>query len=218
MRLNFTLSQNKDAIPFNYQNALLSRLHSWLGQNEHHDAISLYSFGNIFGRYELNGGLKFPKGANWFLSFWDSRIGKEVIDKIMKDPAFIYGMEIKSVEIQNDPNFGDNYKFWLSSPVLIRKYTEDGKCIHLTYKDSEADEYLTATMKRKLQQADLNDDVKVSFDKTYAKAKTKLIDINGIKNRASLCPVIIKGDPKSLQFAWNVGVGHSSGSGFGGLC
>ena len=45
----------------------------------------------------------------------------------------------------------------------------------------------------------------------------KLVDIKGIKHRASLCPVVIEGDPVAISFAWNVGAGHLTGSCFGAL-
>ena len=41
--------------------------------------------------------------------------------------------------------------------------------------------------------------------------------INGIKNKASICPVIVKGTSEQIAFAWNVGVGNSTGIGFGAL-
>lgn len=59
--------------------------------------------------------------------------------------------------------------------------------------------------------------MKVSFDKNYFNPKTKLVRINGIDSRANFCPVIIEGNPEAIRFAWNVGVGHSTGCGFGAI-
>jgi len=68
-----------------------------------------------------------------------------------------------------------------------------------------------------LDSVNLPTNVKVSFDKNYLNPKTKLVNIKNIKNRANFCPIIIEGDPEAIKFAWNVGVGHSTGSCFGAL-
>ncbi len=102
-------------------------------------------------------------------------------------------------------------------PIFIRKYDENKKAVHLTYKSEKVDDYLNETLKRKLEKAELKLKLNVSFDKNYHSPKTKLVRINGINNRASFCPVILDGEPEAIQFAWNVGIGHSTGSGFGAL-
>ncbi len=73
-------------------------------------------------------------------------------------------------------------------------------------------------MNKKTRAAGIDGDVKVYFDPDYLNPKTKLVEINGIKNRSTMCPVIIEGTPENILFAWNVGVGHSTGCGFGALC
>ena len=57
----------------------------------------------------------------------------------------------------------------------------------------------------------------ISFDLTYAKKKIKFINYRGIRNKANLCPVYIKGKPETKAFAWNVGIGNSTGIGFGSI-
>jgi hypothetical protein len=44
MRLHIQLSKNTTIVPFNYQEQQVSKLHYWLGKNEIHDKLSLYSF------------------------------------------------------------------------------------------------------------------------------------------------------------------------------
>ena len=84
------------------------------------------------------------------------------------------------------------------------------KAEHLIYSNSESDYYLTETLKSKLKAVGLNYEVNIKFDRNYEKAKTKMVNLSGIHNRASFCPVIIEGDPEAIKFAWNVGVGHSN--------
>jgi CRISPR-associated endoribonuclease Cas6 len=44
-----------------------------------------------------------------------------------------------------------------------------------------------------------------------------MIIYKGIANKANWCPVIIKGRPETKLFAWNVGLGNSTGIGFGAI-
>ena len=217
MRLHFYLTSNTESVPFDYQHYLIGSFHKWMGWNEIHDEISLYSLSWLQGGKMIKDGFDFPNGARWFVSFWDEEIGKQLIMSAMKDPAVCCGMKVKEIQMQDTPQFGSRERFIASSPVFIRKYDENKKAKHLTYKDKETDYYLTETLKKKLQSAKLDYDIKVSFDRSYFKSKTKLVKINEIKSKANFCPVIIEGDPEAIRFAWNVGVGHSTGSGFGAL-
>ena len=216
MRLYFELTKNTQLIPFDYQYQLMGVLHKWLGNNDVHNGISLYSFGWLKGRCSINKGLNFGEGATWFISFHDLSIGKIIISNVMDNPDAFYGMKVNSIQIQDDLEFRDEERFFVSSPVLIRKY-EDNKAIHLTYKDEEADQLLTQTLTRKLALAEINAKAEIKFDRSYNNAKTKLITIKETNNKASLCPVIISGDPIAIKFARNVGIGHLTGCGFGAV-
>jgi len=57
----------------------------------------------------------------------------------------------------------------------------------------------------------------IRFESSYAKAGTKKVTYNGIENRASWCPAIIEGNAETKLFAWNVGLGNSTGIGFGAI-
>ncbi len=217
MRLHFNLTSNTETVPFDYQHFLIGTFHKWMGWNKIHDEISLYSLSWLQGGKMVNDGFSFPNGAKWFISFWDEEVGKQLIMSAMKEPDVCCGMKVKEIQIQENPNFSGREKFITASPILIRKYDENRNAKHLTTKDEEADYLLTETLKKKLKTANQNYDVKVSFDKNYFNPKTKLVKINGIENRANFCPVIIEGDPEAVKFAWNVGIGHSTGCGFGAL-
>ncbi len=217
MRLHFLLTPNKTVVPFDYQHFLVGTFHKWMGWNEMHDEISLYSLSWLQGGKAIKDGLEFPNGARWFVGFWDEDIGKQLIMKAMKDPEVCCGMFVKEIQMQDDPTFSGKERFIVSSPVLIRKYDDKRKAIHLTFKDEDAETYLTETLKKKLNKASITANIKVSFDKNYYNPKTKLVRINNINNRANFCPVIVEGDAEAVKFAWNVGIGHSTGCGFGAL-
>ena len=217
MRLHFSLTPNTETVPFDYQHFLTGVFHKWMGWNSLHDEISLYSLGWLQNGKMVKNGFNFKDGAKWFVSFWDEEIGKQLIMNAVKEPDVFCGMKVKEIQIQETPQFGKKEVFKAASPIFIRKYDDKNKAIHITSKDKEADFYLTETLKKKMKKAGLDYDIKVSFDKNYINPKTKLVTIKNIANRANICPVIIEGNAEAIKFAWNVGVGHSTGSGFGAL-
>ncbi|MBN2733138.1 MAG: CRISPR-associated endoribonuclease Cas6 [Balneolaceae bacterium] len=220
MRLHLKLTPNTESIPFNYQHQLTGALHKWLGQNDLHDKISLYSFSWLRGDVDsVENGLNFPNGARWFISFWEKEYTSDLIQGIVDQPSVAYGIEVDEVKIVRSPDFKEKWRFKVSSPVLVRRNRNDLSREHLTYNDNEVDKYLKRTLNRKLKEADIqHDDFRISFDKSYSGARTKLIDIKGTKLKVNLCPILMEGDPQAIEFAWNVGIGELTGSGFGALC
>ena len=49
MRLHFKLSSNTQEVPYDYQHKLVGTFHKWMGLNDIHNEISLYSFGWLKG-------------------------------------------------------------------------------------------------------------------------------------------------------------------------
>lgn len=217
MKLSLQLSPSKETIPFDNQYLLMKRLHHWLGSNDLHDELSLYSFSWLQGGRANRQGLHFPSGSSWQIGFWDKKAAKRLISTIRQTPEVIGGMEVQEIQLLADLECESSCVFKVASPVLAKSF--DGSGIkHWIYEDKEADQVMTTTLKSKLRKAGLAEDgVSVSFDRTYQRAKTQLVDIKRIKNRASMCPVKVTGSPEQIDFAWQVGVGHLTGCGFGAL-
>lgn len=226
MRLYLELSPATHPVFFNYQKALVGVFHNWLGDNKLHDGLSLYSISWLTGGKARNGALIFPEGAKWFISSPDRSLIKILVDGIFREPEIkLGGMKVQGMTMRETPDFGTERQFFVNSPILVKK-SGDSNNHHFTYDQPEADEIMTNTLLHKLTKAGMGDKkVQVQFDRNYRGAKTKLIhygrdDNNGNKgigNRANLCPVILKGDPEAISFAWDVGVGSSTGIGFGAL-
>lgn len=94
MRLYFNLSPNTEPVPFDYQHFLIGTFHKWLGQNELHDGISLYSLSWLTGAQRSGEMLNFPKGAKWFISFFDIELAKRTIKNILTEPDVCCGMQV----------------------------------------------------------------------------------------------------------------------------
>lgn len=220
MRLHFNLSPNQEPVPFDYQHFLTGAFNKWLGDNDQHDEISLYSLSWLYHGFSRNGALEFPKGAGWFISVHDESLISKITDNILTQPDVCCGMRVIKIVQQDTPQFGDYWAFKVGSPVLAKSKMIEGKVKHYLFSDEEADEVLTATLRHKMDFANLStlsNQVSVRFDRSYKNAKTKLVTIKETANRGSICPVIVEGSSEAVRFAWNVGVGHGTGSGFGCL-
>lgn len=221
MRLHLKTTPNDRIITFDYQQKLAGVLYNWLGlDNEDHGKLSLYSFSWLRNGVSNNKGLDFPNGANWFISFYDDDKMKCVMKNIINNPAMFSGMFISDVVIENTPDLSSRNIFYLGSPIFIKRYDIKSHMIkQYTYNDGDANFLMTQTLQHKMEVAGIPMDpsLNISFDLSFLKKKTKLMSYKGIGNRANLCPVIIEGKPETKAFAWNVGIGNSTGIGFGSI-
>ena len=222
MRLNLTLSPSTEPLPFNHLHRLTGTLHKWAGpENALHDGLSLYSFGWLHKAQAQNGALQFSEGSRWRLSFYDPEAAKDVMKGILDDPAVTSGMRVVEVKEQAVPSFSERYRFQTDlAPVIARQRRDDGSRQYLTHEDEEVDAVLTGVLRRKIKAANLDVDpssVRVQFDRSYDAARTKLATIKGTDHKGSVCPVIVEGPSEAVRFAWLVGVGELTGSGFGAL-
>jgi CRISPR-associated endoribonuclease Cas6 len=218
MRLYLSLSKNSSTVPFDHLPALVGALHKWIGkENKIHGETALYSFSWLQGAKPKEGGLNFPSGSEWFISVYDVVLLKSILQGIQKDPTINYGLAVTEIMIKPDPEFNSEKLFSVASPVLVKKRIDE-KVKHFVFTEKESDKLLTETLKTKLQKAGLNTSgVEVLFDRNYNAAKTKKVNYKGIGNLSNICPVIVKGTPEQIAFAWNVGIGNSTGIGFGAL-
>lgn len=209
-----------ELIPFDYQQKMVGVIHKWLGTNEIHDKISLYSFSWLRQGMIFQNGYDFPDGATWFISFYDDVQLKHLVASMLESPDMFCGLKVTDISIQETPDFSSRELFFLGSPILIKQsMSPNAKVKHCTYEDSGANELMKAILEHKMEVAGLPKDetLEICFDVTYAKRKIKYMNYKNIRNKASMCPIYIKGRPDTKAFAWNVGIGHSTGIGFGSI-
>lgn len=220
MRIILKTSPNSIPVPFDYQSKLVGCIQKWLGaDNDYHGKISLYSFSWLQEGKLVGGSLSFPLGARLFVSFYDDDAVKDIIRSILGDPAMFCGMSVTDITLADMPDFAGRDLFFCGSPILIKRRMEDGSCKQFNYQDSEANELMTETLLTKMREVGLEEDktLDIRFDTSYGKKKLKLVHYRSIGNKASLCPVIIHAKPATKQFAWEVGIGNSTGIGFGAI-
>lgn len=217
MRIHLILTKNTQPVSFDYQSKMVGTIHKWLGKNELHNKTSLYSFSWLKNGYNKDGFLNFENGSRFFISFYNPIHLKQIIANIKKTPDFAFGMVVNDIIIQDNPKFDTKTKFMVDSPVLL-KYNNFGKTKFYYYSDKESNDLLTDKLQYKLNNAGINsENVIVRFDNEYIKPSIKGITYKGIKNKGSICPIIIEGTQEQIEFAWNVGIGNSTGIGFGAI-
>lgn len=218
MRLYFKTEKNTKPIPWDYQQLIVGNLHKWIGvDNEEHDGKpSLYSVSWLNGAVATKSGLEFPNGANFFFSAFSGELCERVITGARKTPKMFNGLKVEEIIIGNRPEFTQKQYFYTASPILVRKMT-DNVLKHLSWNDPEANERLTEIIHTKMKMAGLSGDISIRFDKDFTKAKTKIVNYKNIQNKANICPVIIEGEPDLIRFAYNVGIGESTGATFGSI-
>ncbi len=219
MRIYITTSASKETVPFNYQPMLTAAFHKWIGKNSIHDKTSLYSFSWLNGGRVVKNGIKIDQSGHFFISAYEQEIIKSLIRGIQDDAFIGSGLYVQEIAIAPDLEDLNQQErlFYSASPILVKRSNENRE-IHYHFNDIQSDVLLTETLKYKLKMAGLQDEgVSVAFDRNYPAAKTKVIYYKSIGNKVNICPVLIKGTAEQIAFAWNVGIGNSTGIGFGAL-
>lgn len=220
MRLQLQLTQNTQPVPFTYLHNLTGAIHKWLGPNSLHDGLSLYSFGRLRKAEKIGKHLYFPQGATWTISFQDSEQAWNLARGITRDASLAFGMRVEQALEMPTPRFDTKVQLATDGEIVIRHKRPDGSREYLLWSDERTTTAMTQLLRKKLQAAgydEADQSVTVRFDTQYTKAHSKLMDVKGIRHKGSVCPVIIEGTPAAIEFAWLVGVGELTGSGFGAL-
>ena len=217
MRVHFKISAQNEIIPFDHQSLLTGTIHKWLGWNDEHGAVSLYSFSRLERGKARKEGLQLGKETFFFFSAHEPDLIKRLIAGIRRDPFMFHGLQVVEIVIQRDPDLSEKKLFNVASPIFLKRRSGE-KIDHILYDDPRADACLKETLLTKMEKAGLTDEMlDIRFEKSYPNAGTKKITYNKIQNRTSWCPVIIEGKPETKLFVWNVGLGNSTGIGFGAI-
>ena len=196
-------------------------LHKWLGKdNDEHGNISLYSFSALHGTKFGNQNVSCPNGAKFFISFYDIDKAKTIIKSVLDNPEMFAGLTVTDLTIEEDKDLSNREIFYFASPILVKSSGgNNSQSKEYTFEDSDANIIMTKTLKTKMRLAGLpqDDDLEVKFDDSYANKKHTIFWYKGISMRVNKCPVIIKGSALTKSFAWNVGIGNSTGIGLGAI-
>ncbi len=217
MRVYLRIKADKVPIPFQHQHKLVGTIHKWLGWNDIHGKVSLFSFSWLTAGKKERDALHFENGSSMFFSSFDEKTIKTLILGIQKDATMFDGLSVVELVIQEDPDLTMINKFEVASPILIKRKIDD-RIEHILYDDLKAGQYLTETLQTRMKEAGLVDEsLVIQFDTNSPFAKRKNLVYNNVNNICSWCPVVINAKPETKLFAWNVGLGNSTGIGLGAI-
>lgn len=217
MRIHLKIKSTKGIIPFDHQPLLVGCLHKWLGWNDLHGNVALFSFSRLEGGKATPEGLSFHNESSFFISSYDTEIIKQLVKGIQQDSQMFCGFSVSEIIIEEDPDLSDRELFFTASPILITRRADD-RIEQIFYDDPRAAQFMKETIITKMNKAGIPiEEFDIRFDTSYPNAGTKMVTYKGIKNRASWCPIIISGSTETKRFIWNVGLGNSTGIGFGAI-
>lgn len=217
MRIKINLTPPITEVPINNQHQLNGFIHTSFGKdNPYHDSFSNYNISSLQGG-KLNIDKKtisFPNGNPYFYISGDDDFINFAIESFMKSKASMFGMVFDSIDVTDDfivnPYFDNIITI---SPILLKDKT--GK--KLTFKDSEWVKFLTENCVKKLEHSNVYDPTfKIEIINPH-KAKEKTIWVGNVFNKSTLTRLKVFGKPNTRKLLYNMGLGQSTGSGFGSI-
>ena len=133
MRIHLRINSTDKIIPFDHQPLLTGTIHKWLGWNNEHGKVSLYSFSQLTDGKVVCDGFKFNTGTSLFFSSYDSDLIRRLISGIQSD------LNLETIT-QKWQSFVDDVckeKSFLLTPLFntIKPINFDGINLHLESSD-----------------------------------------------------------------------------------
>jgi len=216
MKVTFDLDIEPRVYPFDYPRQLARCFYNRVPSYDRHDELSLHSIGWIRGHADATSrGLVFSESSTWSLGVVAKDVLEEFLASVDEDPEIVPGMRVASVRPVEPPT--GRALYLAESPILARRNRE-----HLRFDDPEANDTLTRSLRQKLDAIGLPDSVqegvRVEFDTSYEKARTKLVSFGDAQFKANVCPVFIEADDPLLhELAMSTGIGALTGMGLGAI-
>jgi CRISPR-associated endoribonuclease Cas6 len=221
MRIKLLLSPSSENLPINNQHIVNSFIHRALGRkNDYHDKKSDYSVSSLQGGKWIEGtqNISFKNGGYITISSLD----KEFFDKILigayttpfHNDISVVGMDFVDEQFYNGWNH-----FATLSPFLIKKYNSKQDYSFLTLDNpnfqKEVKDYLINKLSKINPNLDLSDfEVSIPNKPNH---KIKKVLVKNVVNKANQCQVSIHCNKKVAELLYNIGIGQSTGSGFGSI-
>lgn len=204
-------------LPFNEstQNAVNSCIHRMFGKdNKCHNSFSNYAVSSLFGGVIVDGKMTYPNGAHFYFSSHDDELNEKVMYKAI-DGIDMHDMKLISINFEDFKPHSDYDIVRTISPILLKD-----KDRIITYKDSDFIDVLTKKSKLKLKydgftDKEINSLVIEPFH--FENARLKFPKVHNIVNKSSQVMLIIKGDKAMRKALYEMGLGNSTGSGFGSI-
>jgi CRISPR-associated endoribonuclease Cas6 len=219
MRIKLLLSASDKPLPINNQDIVNSFIHRALGKNNmYHNTKNDYSVSQLMGGNIIKGTntISFENGGFIIISSLDEGFFNSILISIYTTPFYgdisVVGMEFIDEQFYNGWNH-----FATLSPFIIKRYNSKKEYKFLVLDDpnfeDEVKNYLINKLTKINPSLDLSDfEVKISNNQNN---KVKKILVKNVINFANKCQLSINCNKKVAELLYNIGIGQSTGSGFG---
>lgn len=237
MRIKVNFVGTEELVPINNNHLLTSYIHKCLGvNNKYHDTVNNYSISQISGG-KMNSDketLNYKNGAFFVVSSLDLEFINTLMIGIMTNKEGIgYGLFFNNFDTIQE-KFVDGWNnFATLSPFLMddkeKSLNNDGKRVFLTMRDENFVENVENYLKTKISAIDEKLDIsnfKINIDVNHTSHKVKTIMMKkkkkdgtmiNVKNVANQCHISIFTNKKVAELLYNIGIGKSTGCGFGSI-
>lgn len=221
MRIKISFSPNTSEVPVNNQSFLNSYVHKCLGRNnEYHDKKNNYCISSLIGGYlnKEQQTVDFKNGAFFVISSADLTFLNKLLIGIMQNPEFGFGMVFKNVEHISNETFLNGWNhFSTLTPFIIKEYFDKKNYSFVTLKDHDfqikVKDYLIKKLTKIDPKLDLSDfDINIPNHEAH---KVRTVMVKNVVNKANRCQISIHTNKKVAELLYNIGLGQSTGSGFG---
>lgn len=212
MILKVIFDKTNVTLPIVCQKELNSFIYRTLGDNnKYHDSFSDYSISSIQGGKLYNKNeLKFIDNPYIIITSLNNEFINDMIVGLEKRKYDFFGMKYKKMEISE---FMPNKRFDIIntiSPVIVklnnRKISIDNELFIQTLKQNCID---------KLKHKGVEDETFDIFIRNKHKTKKKYIIVGDVFNICTNISLYVYGKPNTRKILYNMGLGGSTGSGFG---
>lgn len=215
MRIKINYSKNTSDVSIYNQSLLNSYIHKCIGiNNKYHNTKSDYNISHLYGGKlnKVNNTLEFKNGGYFVVSSNDGELVNKVLVGILNNQELFSGMKFSGVDYVEEQFYNGWNHFATLSPILIK---QGGGFLKLTSDDFEikVQSYLINKLSKINSKLDLSD-FKVKIPKHHTH-KVKKVLVKNVINLANQCQISIHTNKKVAKLLYNIGVGQSTGSGFG---
>jgi CRISPR-associated endoribonuclease Cas6 len=219
MRIKVLLSATSKELPINHQHIVNSFIHRVLGKNNiYHDAINDYSISQLQGGKWIKDtkNISFKNGGYIIITSLNQSFINEIMIGLYTTP-FYEDIKVSGIEFIDEKFYNGWNHFVTLSPFIIKQYKSKKEYTFRTLKDTDFEvrlkEYLINKLYKIDNTLDLNDfDVKIPKHDNH---KVKKVIVKNVKNEANLCHINIHTNTKIAKLLYSIGLGQSTGCGFG---
>ena len=195
-------------------------IHKLLGSNnKYHNNFSTYAVSSLQGGKLINGGIVFNNGAYLYISFPDSTsfYNDIMMGLLTSDKTFAGDLEFDNKIDECDFKPHKSYDIVRTiSPILLKN--DNGETI--TFKDDDFIRIITEKSKKKLIKNGISVEKADSIELIpfhFENGKLKYVKVKNVVNVSSQVMFLVKGDIQARYMLYCLGLGKSTGSGFGSV-